>query len=387
MRSETLLIYGAAFVALLMLAVGMWGLFSNHGAGGFFPGLGKALAVAVLLALNLLLLVLTVVYWVRFGAPVWLKACISLQAVAAAWTLWVVGAYAFQQVRQNGVDALHAQIVEAIRIDDVARWQKLSRRVEPDQYALDGYLLEAAESSAHRSMVALIAMGARPSASLSAVRQTVYTCRGDVLINLSALDMAVARQDYHTIDLLIEVAHESIVQSAVWLAARLDRLAVVQHFVARGMDIRAVRGEILQENESLLVAAASGAAVATAEWLLKEYALPVNAMPSGPDAYRGQAPIHALVRFADDVYAPEQTKAMLMLLVKHGASLEALDFAGYTPLRRAIERKHRELAEILLAAGADRNSLNAADQLALIETLRAPLREPDEPKPYCLELR
>jgi hypothetical protein len=387
MRSETFLIYGASFIALLMLAVGMWGLFANQGAGGFFPGMGKALAVAVILALNLILLILTAFYWIRYGAPVWLKAFICVQAVAAAWTVWVVGIYAFQQMRQDSVDALHAKIVEAIRTDDVARWQKLSHGKEPDQYSLDEYLLAAAESSAHQSIAALIAIGARPSTSLSAVRQTAYTCRGDFLINLGALDMAVARQDYRAIDLMIEVADEGIVQSAVWLAARLDRLAVVKHFVARGVDIRAIRGEILQENESLVVAAASGAAVTTTGWLLKEYALPVNAMPNGPDSYRGQAPLHALVRFADDVYAPEQTKAMLMLLVKHGASLEALDFAGYTPLRRAIERKHRELAEMLLAAGADRNSLNAADQLALIETLRAPLREPDEPKPYCLELR
>ena len=59
-------------------------------------------------------------------------------------------------------------------------------------------------------------------------------------------------------------------------------------------------------------------------------------------------PLHAALAISND---PEAVK----LLLHHGAAVNATQMGGYTPLHQAASGGKAEMADLLLAAGADRN--------------------------------
>jgi hypothetical protein len=366
MTSKTVLTYSGAIVAIAIPVALLWGVFADRAStGGFFPDLNKAIALVVVCVLNFLLLAIATLYWARYGAPLWMKAIVSVQVCLAAWTLWNVGVYGVEKYRGRQASELYAQMRDALGRDDVARFEQLSATLTTSSYSRDEQLLDAVELGAHATIPRLIEAGARPSKYLSAVRQSVKTCEGRFLGDMNALQLAVIRNDRVAIDELFAVADETVARSAVWLATSLDRVELIKNFAERGVDLQAIRGSVLDENESLLIAASEGAATTTAQWLIETYDLPANRIEHGPDPYRGRAPIDALLDFANETGELARAQTMLSSLVQHGASLESVDFRKRSPLRRAIEWEDGPLAQMLLNAGAQRDALTAEESQRL----------------------
>jgi ankyrin repeat protein len=92
---------------------------------------------------------------------------------------------------------------------------------------------------------------------------------------------------------------------------------------------------------ALHLAAAFGGSEAVA--ILLAHGADVHAV--SPGAMRNQA-LHAALALSSD---PET----IALLLKHGANVNAKQMGGYTPLHQAASAGKAELAESLLAAGAD----------------------------------
>ncbi|SAL87052.1 hypothetical protein AWB74_07952 [Caballeronia arvi] len=75
-----------SIVALIIFAVAFL-LACTNDSGGFLPNLGRWLAGALLLAGNLLVLVLNVLYWLMYGAKKELRMIIAIQGVVALCTV------------------------------------------------------------------------------------------------------------------------------------------------------------------------------------------------------------------------------------------------------------------------------------------------------------
>lgn len=387
MTSKTFLTYSGVIVAVAMPVVALWGVLADRTAtGGFFPDFNKAIAFSAVCVLNLVLLAIATLYWARYGAATWLKLLVGVQICLAAWTVWNTGLYGVEKLRDSRAANLRGEMRDALARDDVARFEQLDASFLSRSYSRDEQLLDAVELGAHATIPRLIEAGARPSTHLEAVRQSVKTCEGRLLGDLDALQLAVARNDQTAIGPLLRVADERIVRSAVWLAASLDRVQLVQYFADHGVDLRAIRGRVLDENESLLVAASEGAAATTAQWLIATYDLPANRLEHGIDPYRGRAPLDALLDFATQTQAHARTQTMLAALLQHGASLESVDFRGRTPLRRALEWENGPLAQMLLNAGAERDALTADESQRLDILLQASPTQPAGGPEGCMRI-
>ncbi|NHB94385.1 ankyrin repeat domain-containing protein [Photorhabdus cinerea] len=122
----------------------------------------------------------------------------------------------------------------------------------------------------------------------------------------------------------------------------------------------------MDENETLLVAAASGAATNVGRWLIETQGFPVEHIKNNDPYYShyGRSPLQALMRFMGETGSP-RTKSFSMLLKKHGINLDALDQNKKTPLQEAISDQRNDIARLLIEAGANTALLNKDEQQAL----------------------
>jgi len=363
-------------VALGSLALGLPMIFAQ-GHGGMFAGLSALLGWLVLAAANLLVLALNALFWRLYGAPSWLRIVIWIQVVPAAATLVLLSIQLYQGWRRNQADAQRQVLFHVIESDQagkLAHAQKQCGKRCADMYLLNAQLLDAAEAGAHKVARALVRQHAAVSSRLGQETVDMRTCEGYPLSSLDALEVAVARGDPAMLGLLFPVSDKGARRRAMWQAAQLDRLDLVRDLAARGVPL-SIRGPVLAENDTLLVAAAGGAALNVGKWLIETRHMPVNAVENGPDPYPGTAPAQALMRF--QYYAPQSPRIapFLDMLVAHGADLQVRDRQGRTLLQNAIRARNKGAARLLLDAGARTAQLSVDEKAALA----ALLARPDEP--------
>jgi hypothetical protein len=374
-------------VALAALALG-GALVLSESHGGMFPGLAMALGWLVLAAGNLLVLALNLLYWRLYGAPRWLRAIVAVQALPAAATLALAGMQLFGDWQDGRAGDQRHAIYQAIRADDARRLLAAQHDCGERCAALylpDAQLLDAADAGAQAVASTLVGQHASVSSRLGREAMDLRTCEGSYLPGLNALSVAVARHDLAMVDILFPVSDEGARQEAMWLAAQLDHLDLVQQLAAKGVPL-SVRGPVLAQNDTLLVAAARGAALTVGKWLIETRHMPVDAIVNGPDPYPGTAPVRALMGYASEVPGSPRIEPFLAMLVQHGAYLDARDAHGSTPLEEAVRSHQRRAAKLLLDAGAQASLLSADEQAALRELLAHPAEPPRAPPdgPGCV---
>lgn len=374
-------------VALVSLVIGV-PLILEPDTGGFLSGIGVVLGLVCLAAGNLLVLILNLAFRYFYGAPRWLRVLIRIQFVPAAVSLAVLAAQLFEHWQENRADAQHLALYQAIKSDEPGRLAQAQRECDERcsaNYSLNAQLLDAADARARNVAATLIREHAMVSTKLGQATSSLRTCEGESLIDLNALDIAVARHDTAMIEELFPVSDKGARRRALWLAARLDHLDLVRLFAAKGVPLT-IRGPVLNENDTLLVAAARGAALNVGKWLIDTQHMPVDAIRFGPDAYPGTAPLQALLEFQYAVPDSPRIEPFLHMLLAHGAHLDVPDSDGRTPLQEAIRVKDKRLVQLLLGAGASKTSLTADEQKSLAGVLAQPDEPvyPSRPAPGCV---
>jgi len=257
-------------------------------------------------------------------------------------------------------------------------------------YYQDEHLFDAADYGALKIAAHLLppqgVMHVTPLQSHRTGLPAKTTCEGSTLDLSDALSMAVTRNNAAMVNLMLPFADEGTRRAALRKAAELDRFDIVQHLFAAGVPIMR-QGEVREENNTLLVSAAEGAALRVGHWLIDEQNFPVNALKNGPDHYSGEAPLQALLRFRSAVGDVNRVKPFLEMLASHGADIDALGGNGTTALSMAIKLEDRGEAALLLAVGAQKSQLDANQLAALEKLLATPPSEKHEDKeiPGCIK--
>lgn len=343
----------------LLMALGLLGsllLLLSPNDGGFFPGLGKGLALMLLATTNLLSWLLNLIAW-WFLRRRWLGAVLALQTLPALIFAGLLAMGMAEGIAEGRAGDQRARIFAAIAADDVdelheAR-QRCNRRCE-ESIGLQRSLLEASIHGSHEAARYLIAQGATTFRSgqgaleFHNAHRSLYTCEGSYLPVLNALEVSVARRDWPMMTLLWPVSDGPARQTALLTAARLDRLDMLQWMSTQGVTVDAL---------TLLEAAVSGAAVETARWLLG----------TSYDARQPAAVQQALSGLIAFILEIETARSIELgqLLIRHGADLDAVILWGEPALQQAIRYRSSTLASQLLELGADPAVLGAQDRAAL----------------------
>jgi len=360
------------------LLAGIAGLATNS-AGGMFPNLALTLGLMGLGLGNALSFLCNLLAW-RLGANSRrLRILLAVQALPAIVFAAFAGKAAWDNWQDHRGGRQRGAVWNAVRADDTGALAKALQACGAacrEGTIPESLLMDATEAGAHRVAGYLIAQGATVGAGLTAPSRSLRTCEGRYLPSLSTLSVAIARRDDALAALLLSVSDTAARREAMWTAATLDRLDAVQALAAHGVPL-SLRGQILDQNDTLLVAAAGGAAATVGQWLVDTQGLPVNAIENGPDPYSGTAPIAALFDFMRDTQSP-RAAAFLRLLRAHGADLDAPQRDGATVLQEAVRLGRKPVAAMLVDAGADPARLPPAERARLAELLAGP----DEP-PYA----
>jgi len=88
-----LLVLSAGVAATVV--IGAIALLSSNSGGGFFPGLGAAFAIVLVGIGNVLVLLFNGIYWLRFGAPTWLRVMVAIQILPALGCVWMIGQHLY----------------------------------------------------------------------------------------------------------------------------------------------------------------------------------------------------------------------------------------------------------------------------------------------------
>ena len=382
-----------AVPAITLLIAG--GLALSNDGGGFIPNLGAALALYVLAAGVVVSWLLNLLYLQQARGPRWLVAVTGAQTLPVLFVAWSSAATLLERRRSITFNAQASAVRRAIALDDTTAFTAAMTACAPRcQARLGGAAVLralAADAGSRRIMARLLRS---PSPETSGVEDAfpagstvIPVCSQDDIQASAALAIAVARNDRAMVDLLLPTATTAERREAIWVAAQLDRLALLQHLAAAGAPL-AVRGRVLDENVTLLHAAAEGAAVRVGRWLIEAQRMPVDAIPDGPDPYPGVSPIRTLLSAAQYRTAPASTAEFLALLAQHGANVNARwDPADPgSALTQMVRRNDATGARLLIAAGATRASLSAPDDSVLTTLLAEPARDitPRIDDPACV---
>lgn len=315
-----------------------------------------------------------------------LKAVLGVQALGlcAALVLW--GMVALESFRDSRLADRRGAVYAAVEQNDPDAIEQSFARCGADcADERDRLLLFAAEARAHRAIEALLALGARPSSD-SRTGRSLRTCEGLYLPLLTTLEISIARDDPAGLALLLPETDARARRRAAWLAAQLDRLELLQRLLEAGVPIT-LRGRILDENATLLNAAASGAALRVATWLLTERDFDANGVSAEAGRSRGETPLASLVRFAGEVPDSERFGSFLRLLLAHGAEIGRVSPAtGATALQLAVDAYALAAYEALVAAGASDAVLTAEERgrLAQMRANPPPPRSLSADQPGCV---
>ncbi|WP_329709461.1 hypothetical protein [Vineibacter terrae] len=351
-------------LGILTVATPVAGWLLGAGAGRYG---GYLIAAGVVLGalLNVPSLIANLFYARRRRwAVIWLNLVLLLQFVAVATALWFVGSALTRSSRESDVYRRTSQVYPAIKTNDPAAVEKALNVCAADCTGLlDTFLLNATVEGASRSMAYLLSKGANPTPGpVSSAIASLQTCEGMRLSALNSLAVSVARGDEAAIGLLLGKSDDKGRQKAAWVAAQRDRLDLLQRLLETGVPLT-MRGTGLDENATLLNAAASGAALRVGAWLLKEKGFDANGDPQEPGRPPVDTPLLSLIGFAWDAREAPRLRAFLDMLVAHGAQLDRTSsMSGQTPLQKATWARSPVAADALIAAGASQASLTAEDR-------------------------
>lgn len=369
LKSLSVGIAGVTLGGALLLA-------ATNDSGGFLPNLGLSLAAMLMALGNGLTFLSNVLLWRLYGVPRWLKGVVVVQALPALACLALVGHWGYREVLASRASAQRMAVFEAIRADDATRLARATSACGKqcaDSYPLDERLLDAAYADADRVMVRLVAQSARVRSGLGTPSREMRTCEGLYLPMLDALGVAVAYDDAPMLQLLLPVSDAGSRRSALWLAAQLDRLEMVKRLAKAGVPLD-IRGQILDEDQNLLVAAASGGAVQTGRWLIETQHMPVDIACTRGDNGCSNGPLKAWYRFVSETGASPHAAAFLDLLLAHGIRLDdnpAVDAL----VQDAVRMQRKDLAQLFVDAGFNIARVDESRRQAL----RSLLAQPDAP--------
>lgn len=348
------LIAVATLLGALLLAV-------SNDSGGFLPNFGLLLASWAIGVGNILVFFLNLLRWRLHGAPLWLRCVVGMQALPALACLGMLGRGAYGAWRDSQANAQVTEILEAISADDLLRMARAKAACKlrcSARLSLNEQLSRAAQKGSYRVAVQLIGQSAHVSSDLGEPERDQHTCDGLYLPGLDALSIAVARNDLRMVRLLWPVSDAGSRRLALWTAAQTDRLAMLQWLVQAGVPLN-IRGKILDENSTLLVAAASGGAAHVGQWLIESKDMSANALVNGP------SPVWAIYGFVSEVEVTSEAGILLRLLVAHGAAIDAPNYRGEWPLEEAVRLQNKAVAKLFLDAGANPTLLNSTQRTAM----------------------
>lgn len=364
--------------ALIMMAslAGGAALILGNEEGGFFPGLGKALALVLIAAGNLLSWLLNLFCWYRTRRR-WLGRVLAIQTLPAmlfAGWLATMGLDGFQESRASDQ---RTRLYNAIETDDIPAFRHATDRCGDrcrEFFSPQRALLLAALHRSHQVARHILdeqaADGFEPFRYYDG-RISLTTCEGTYLPALSALDLAVANEDMEMLRLLWPVSDDSERSAALWVAAQLDRLDMVKFMSGVGNSSPSDSSPLIRERyqgdrQTLLRPAAAGAALEVGHWLLatRPVALPQTEI---------QQALSHLLSFAHATDTP-RAAPFAGLLLQHGADIHAATLDDEPALERAVQYRSRALASLLLELGADRSRLSGQEEIKLEALLQQPER-------------
>ena len=362
--------------ALIMIAslLGGAALFLSDSGGGFFPNLGKALGLMLIATGNLLSCLLNGFCWYR-SRKRGLGILLALQSLPAiGFAGWLI-AFGIEGFAEGKASKQQTHLYEAIEADDLpALRQALKQCGERCQafFSPQRSLMLASLHQSHQAARYLLEQGAKPAGSGAGdfynARTSLYTCEGSYLSSLSALDLAVANQDIEMLTLVWPVSDKHARTSALWTAAQLDRLEMVK-VMADGLSPSGTSSTTTQtaqalirknyrgEQETLLRAAASGAAINVGKWLLETHPIALSQAEI-------QLALADLLSFALDTESPRST-SFARLLLQHGADIQAVHLYDEPALEHTINFRTKAVAVLLLELGADQSRLSKDDAIKL----------------------
>ncbi len=372
----------SAICMIVGLLLGGVLILQNDG-GGVFANLGLALGLMAIAAGNLLSWLVNLLCW-RLTRRRWLARVLAVQTMPAVALLAGLAVFGTQQVLEARASGQRAAVIDAIKADDrvalqesMTRCGKRCREILSDQRIV----MLASLHGAHKVAGMLLVQGVELTAhggdapAFYNTRTDLHSCEGTYLSSLGALEVAVAREDQEMLALLWPASDQRTRMDALWTAARLDRLQMVKFMVDAAMAVAPalplVRKNFQGDRESLLRAAASGAAVEVASWLLEQR--PPNLLPPDMLPAEIQRAMTDLLGFMVESDA-RRTLAFARLLMRHGADIRTAQLDGEPALERALHYRSRTLAGHLLELGVDPESLSKADGDALEGLLQQPAR-------------
>jgi hypothetical protein len=373
LRALCIAVPGLALVAAAIFAAG-------DNGGGFLPHLGRSIALAILAGGVAISWCLNLLYLWHARGPRWLMLVTAVQTLPVLLVAWQFGGFLLNQGKDSRARDQIAAIRTAIGVDDVAAFDRAVNACGDRCLQFidghDGMLFLAADTGAITVATRIVSTRLPDHRyTYGHAENSVRTCDGDPVYMHSALAAAVARNNSAMLDLVLPASDSAARREAIWLAARLDRFAMLQRLAAAGVPIT-VRGQILDENSTLLIAAAEGAAVRMGRWLIEVHHMPVNAILTGPDPYKGSSPVRIVMSGGRDGDAPARIASFLQLLVSHGADIDARwDDDEPSALTEMIRRRDRQGAELLLTAGASKAKLSAERRVQLDSLLLEPAPE------------
>lgn len=340
-------------------------------SGGWFAGLGYVLGLMALAAGNLLSWLLNAICRALGDRRKWLRTLLAAQTLPALLCLGY-GGVELWGMRQDG-QALErgAAVREAVRRDDVAALDAALGRCDAACQGAanarpNALLLLAADAGARRAAQRLVAQGAKVSWGLNAPGMDLRSCEGLYLPGVNALGVAAARKDDAMLRLLLAASDEDGRYAALRTAAALDRLDAFEALLAAGVSLP--RGAPFDgPHDHLLAVAASGASIQVARRLLA-------APPAAVTPAVAQAALAALFRFMNDTDGQPRAVEFARLLTAPGADIDAPYQGEASLLAEAVRIKRKDVATLLLQAGASRARLPRERR----EALQALLAGPDE---------
>ncbi|NUU03453.1 hypothetical protein [Herbaspirillum robiniae] len=340
-------------------------------SGGWFAGMGYVLGLMALAAGNLLSWLLNAICRALGDRRKWLCTLLAAQTLPALLCLGY-GGVELWGMRQDG-QALErgAAVREAVRRDDVAALDAALGHCDAACQGTanarpDALLLLAADAGAPRAAQRLVAQGAKVSWGLNAPGMDLRSCEGLYLPGVNALGVAAARKDDAMLRLLLAASDEDGRYAALRTAAALDRLDAFEALLAAGVSLP--RGAPFDgPHDHLLAVAASGASIQVARRLLAAPPAPVTPAVA-------QAALAALFRFMNDTDGQPRAVEFARLLTAPGADIDAPYQGEASLLAEAVRVKRKDVATLLLQAGASRARLPRERR----EALQALLAGPDE---------
>ncbi|WP_122982899.1 MULTISPECIES: ankyrin repeat domain-containing protein [Burkholderia] len=316
---------------------------------------GRYLAICTLAFGNLIVLVLNGIHWWRYGAPPWFRCVVVTQGLLALLSVTPIVRLVSDRLIQSYIDAKVDRVDKAIQADDIGQFKEAREACGTactGNGSLDWELHAAARYDALRVATELVRMSAKVDDRMKDA--DLKTCEGLILQEDSALTLAVAHDNAAMIKVLLPASDASNRRQALWTAARLDRLDIVQLLVQAGAPLDLdVYGNIRDGDNSALVAAAQGAAVHVGQWLIETRHMSVKAgavmFPDYPDPW---SPLLALYYFVHEVAAPPRTRQFLDMLVKHGADRQVVKFQSDEFLTDAVDHELKNEARFFMEAGA-----------------------------------